>query len=378
MKFICNKEDFLRNANYAQGAVSSKQAMQILSNILIEAKDGIISISSTDLELSVITKFEGEVEVSGSITVHAKKIIDLIKTFPNTDLRFSLDLRNWLTITSTDASIKTKHRIQGLPSEDYPDVRRFEETNSFQVERTMLKTMIKKTIYAASTEEQRANLRGIFFEKKKDSNTLIFVATDGRRLTKIESMIEGLENIPEFNVIVPLKVLNELLNVLAESGDCTMSVVENRIFFKVADVEIASNLIEGQFPSYEKVIPEEFDIVIEVETEKFADAVKSVSSMLDKKTIQIRLDIGRDDLVIVGNNPNFGESRDIIDIKYDGEDRTLGFNFNYILDAIKEIEDKEMYIECSSNAIPVSIRGKSTENYVNIVMPMKIAEDSLP
>ncbi len=270
MKFICNKDEFLKNASYAQGAVSSKQAMQILSNLKIDAKDNKISISSTDLELSVITKFSGETEIPGSITVHAKKIIDLIKTFPNTDLCFELDLRNWITVTSTDPSIKTKHKIQGLPAEDYPEVRTFEEKNSFGIERTMLKTMIRKTIYAASTEDARANLRGIFFEKKKDDNNLIFVATDGKRLTKIESVIEGLESIPPFEIIVPLKVLNELSTVLAESGDCTVSVMDNRIFFKIADVEIASNLIEGQFPSYDKVIPEDFDIVIEVETEKFA------------------------------------------------------------------------------------------------------------
>jgi DNA polymerase-3 subunit beta len=375
MKFTCNKNDFLKNASYAEGAVSSRQAMQILSNFLIEARDDVISISSTDLELSVIAKFSGSVEIQGSITVHAKKMIDLLKTFPDTDLFFDLDLRNQLTITSTDPAIKTKHRIQGLPPDDYPEVKSFVEENSFQIDRTLLKTMINKTLYASSKEEQRPNLRGIFFEKKEDDDKLILVATDGKRLAKIDSAIEGFADHPPFEIIVPLKVLKELTTVLAETGGCTVSIMENRIMFKIADVELASNLIEGQFPSYDKVIPEDFDTLIEVDTETLSDALTRVSSMLDSKTVQIKLDIDEEELTIVGNNPDYGESRDIVPIKYDGESRTLGFNYNYLLEAIKEIEDKELTIQMSSQAIPVAIRGKDTMNYINIVMPMKLMDE---
>lgn len=375
MKFICNKEEFLKNASYAEGAVSSRRAMEILSNFLITAKDNIVTISSTDLELSVVTTFNAEVEIPGSITIHARKIIDILKTFPQTDLYFELDLRNWLTITSTDPAIKTKHKIQGLPSEDYPPVKEFVEKNSFNIDRTLLKTMIKKTIHAAATEDQRPHLEGIFFEKRENENKLILVATDGKRLTKIENSIEGLEAIEPFEIIVPLKVLNELLSVLSESGDCFMSIVEKKIYFKVADVEIASNLIEGQFPSYDKVIPEEFDHNVLVETETFFTALKSVSSMLDKKKVQIRLDIGEDNLTIIGKNPDYGESRDEIKIEYNGEPKSLGFNFYFLLDALKEIEDKELFIEMSTQAIPISIRGTETTHYINIVMPMKIVEE---
>jgi DNA polymerase-3 subunit beta len=374
MKFTCNKDEFLKNASYAEGAVSSRQAMQILSNFLIEAKEDTVSISSTDLELSVIAKFDGNVEIPGTITVHAK-MIDLIKTFPGTDLYFDLDLRNWLTITSTDPNIKTKHRIQGLPAEDYPEVKSFIEEDSIKIDRTLLKTMINKTLYASSKEEQRPNLRGIFFEKKEDDDKLILVATDGKRLAKIESPIEGLNDHEPFDIIVPLKVLNELTDVLEESGECTVSIMENRIFFKVAKVELASNLIEGQFPSYDKVIPEEFDTMIEVDTEVFSEAMKRVSSMLDKKTIQIKLEIDEEELTIIGNNPDYGESRDVINITYNGEPKVLGFNFNYLLDAIKEIEDKELAVEMSTSAIPLLIRGKDTTNYLNIVMPMKLTDE---
>jgi DNA polymerase-3 subunit beta len=302
-------------------------------------------------------------------------MIDLLKTFPDTDLFFDLDLRNQLTITSTDPAIKTKHRIQGLPPDDYPEVKSFVEENSFQIDRTLLKTMINKTLYASSKEEQRPNLRGIFFEKKEDDDKLILVATDGKRLAKIDSAIEGFADHPPFEIIVPLKVLKELTTVLAETGGCTVSIMENRIMFKIADVELASNLIEGQFPSYDKVIPEDFDTLIEVDTETLSDALTRVSSMLDSKTVQIKLDIDEEELTIVGNNPDYGESRDIVPIKYDGESRTLGFNYNYLLEAIKEIEDKELTIQMSSQAIPVAIRGKDTMNYINIVMPMKLMDE---
>ncbi|MFW5800120.1 MAG: DNA polymerase III subunit beta [Spirochaetota bacterium] len=375
MKFICNKDEFLKNAKYAKGAVSSKQAMQILSNFLITAKDNIISISSTDLELSVITTFSGEVEVPGSITVHATKITDIIDTYPSTDLYFNLDLRNWLTITSTDSNIKTKHRIQGLPAEDYPEVRHFIEENSFKIDRTLLKTMIKKTIHATAKEEQRPHLKGIFFENKEDDNKLILVATDGKRLTKIESEVESLKDVKPFEIIVPRKVLDELLNVLSEEGDCTVSVMENKLYFKVADVEIATNLIEGQFPSYDKVIPESFDHNITVETEILYDALKRTSGMLDKNNVQIKLDISKDGLTIIGNNPEYGESRDEINIEYDGEAKILGFNYNFLLDALKEIEDKELKIEMSTQALPISIRGSNTYNYINIVMPMRLENE---
>lgn len=374
MKFIVSRDDFMKYASYAEGAVSSKQAMQVLSNFLIKAEDDTISISSTDLELSVITKFPGQVEIPGSITVHANKIIELIKTFPSTDLYFELDLRNWLTITSRESSIKTKHMIQGLPAEDYPPVGSFVKENSFKIDRTLLKTMIKKTMIAISKDEQRPHLKGIFFEKKEDDDRLILVATDGKRLSKIESSIEDLQNVKPFEIIVPIKVLNELNKVLQESGDCTISTIENRIFFKISDVEIASNIIEGQFPSYDKVIPEDFDHRVLVETESIYEAIKRVSSMLDKKTVQIRFDISEDILRIIGNNPEYGESTDEIPIEYNGEPRTLGFNYQFLLDAIKEIDDKEVSIKMSSEALPVALYGNESDNYLNIVMPIKLAE----
>lgn len=375
MKFICNKDKFLKNAGYAEAAVSSRQAMQILSNFLISTKDNTVSISSTDLELSVITTFPAEVEVPGSITVHAKKVLDIIKTFPPTDLYFELDLRNSLTITSTDPAIKTKHKIQGLSADDYPEVRSFVEENSFNIDRILLKTMIRKTIYAASTEEQRPHLRGIFFEKKEDDNKLVLVATDGKRLTKIETEIEDLKTVNPFEMIVPNKVLDELMVVISDSGGCVVSITENRIFFKLDDVEIASNLIEGQFPSYDNVIPESFDHNIIVETDALSNAIKRVSSMLDKKIVQLKFDVGEELLTIEGSNPEYGESRDEINITYNGEPKIMGFNFNFLLDILKEIDDKEITIEMSTQALPVSIRGSNTINYINIIMPMKLSNE---
>lgn len=372
MKFICNKDEFLKNAGYAEAAVSSRQAMQILSNFLISAKENTISISSTDLELSVVTSFSAEIEVPGSITVHAKKMLDIIKIFPPTDLYFELDLRNWLTIKSTDPEIKTEHKIQGLSADDYPEVKNFVEENSFTIDRTLLKTMIKKTIYASTTEEQRPHLKGIFFEKKDGDDKLVLVATDGKRLAKIESQIEDLKNVEPFEIIVPKKVLEELLVVIEGNGECTISITENRIFFKIGEVELASNLIEGQFPSYDKVIPEEFDHNLLVDTDMLNDAIKRVSSMLDKKTVQLKFDIGNELLTIIGNNPDYGESRDEIPVEYSGEPKIVGFNFNFLLDTLKEIDDKETIIEMSSQALPIGLRGTNTTNYINIVMPMKL------
>jgi len=378
MRFICNKDEFLKNASYAKGVVSSKQAMQILSNLLITAKDDIVSISATDLEVSVSTTISAEVDVAGKITVHAEKLLDIIKTFPPTDLCFELDLKNWLSITSTDPSIRIIHRIQGLDAEEYPEIKSFIKENSFNIDRTLLKTMIKKTIYAvAPAEDQRPSLRGIFFDKTEDrKDVLVFVATDGKRLTKIENTIDELKNLKPFSIIVPIKVLNELLKVLAETGDCIVSVTERKIYFKIASIEIASNLIDGQFPSYDKVIPQDFDHNILVETQALFDAVNSASSILDKSIVQVKFEINENTLKVSGINPNFGESRSEVNIEYNGEPKTIHLNHTYLADAINAIEDKEIIIEMSTHSLPVVVRGSSTENHINIIMPIRSTDET--
>ncbi len=372
MNFVCSKSDIQKALSHAESIVSTRTTLSILSNVLIETKDNSIELSSTDLEVGYRTSIPSEINISGSITIQAKKLSEIIKSFPGGNLQFSMDPNNRVTIKTEDPNFKANFKIVGIPKDDYPKIPTFIEQNVLMMDQSLLKHLIKKTIFSASTDEARYFLNGLYFEKKNEN--LNVVATDGKRLSYISTDL-GETEIGDFDVIIPSKVLNELIKVLGDNGPCHISLTESKVFFKMEDTELVSNLLEGQFPNYEQVIPTGAHNIMTLENIELSDAVKRVSHMVDPKLAQMVLDVEPGKLTLKGNHPDLGEAKDELQVEYDGDELTVAFNYHYLLDALKEIDHKQVRFEMSDNKSPVIVRGTDDENYFSVVMPMKLTEE---
>ncbi len=372
MEFICSKEEIQKSLSTAESIVSAKTTLSILANILLETKDNSLEIASTDLEVGFKGTIPADIVASGSITIQAKKFSEIIKSFSNCNLKFKLDSQNRMMVSAEDSKIKANFKILGIPKDDYPDIPQFIEENVFTISQPLFRDLIKKTIYSASTDEARYFLNGIYFEKRGENLNL--VATDGKRLAFISTSLES-PDLEDFDVIIPIKVLNELVKVLTNDGNCRISLTDSKVFFQANETEMVSNLLEGQFPNYNQVIPEESTNIMILNNNKLTEAIKRVSHMVDPKLTQIRCELTENLLTLYGHHPELGEAKDEVAAQYQGDPLTIGFNYSYLLDALKEIEQKEIEFKMTINDKPVIVKGLEEDSYLSVVMPMKLAEE---
>ncbi len=372
MEFVCSKGEIQKSLSHAEGIVSAKTTLSILSNVLLETKNNGLELSATDLEVGFRTLIPAEISTPGAITIQAKKLSDIIKSFNTGNLNFALGEQNRMAISAEDPKVKANFKIMGIPKDDYPSIPAFTEEKTFTLSQGLLKVMIRKTILSASTDEARYFLNGIYFEKK--DGRLNLVATDGKRLSFISVNLEesGLE---DFNVIIPSKVLHELIKILKEEGTCRISLTDSKVFFQMDESELVSNLLEGQFPDYHQVVPSESTNIITLENIAFSEAIKRVSHMVDPKIAQIRMDISENKITLYGYHPDFGEAKDELEVDYKGDELQIAFNYNYLLAALKEIDRKDILFKMTTNKSPVILKGVDEEDYFSVVMPMKLTED---
>lgn len=374
MKFTCQKEQILKSTIIVEGAVSGKSTIQLLANILVECKDGKVELSATDLELASRTSFPASIQNEGAITVNAKKFIELLRIFPDCTMEFEVNDHNQLKLFSTEPKVRTNFAIQGVPKDDFPEISPFNPENAFDFPMESLKRMIRKTLYAVSVDDARYFLQGIFIER--ENSKLNFVATDGKRLALINDEIENIPETIPFNVIIPKKVLFELSKLLGNEGVCQVCLTENKIFFKVNNTELSSNLIEGKYPDYRQIVPTEYQFKATINTDKFQRAIEGVSKMLDSKTNRLTLVVSPGLVTINAYHPDFGEGEDEIACEYSGIDPiTLAFNYKYVIDALKEIDTEEFNIELRAADKAIIIRGLNEDNCYSMIMPMNIKQN---
>ena len=266
MKVVLNRSDFLRGINTVQSAVAAKNTMPILANVLLEAKEKKLEFVATDLDMGIRCSVPAEVVEKGSITINAKKLSDIVRELPEASVDLEIDENHKMILVCQ----KSNFKIHGLPKDDFPILPEVKKDKLFKVKGSLIQEMIRKTIFAVSTDETRYVLNGVFFQA--EAGKLRMVATDGHRLAFIQKKVEG-KNEDKCSVIIPTKTLNELSKAVSEIGkDKEEEVVveimatDNQIKFVVDGVEIISRLIEGQFPNYEQVIPKESDKKVEAST----------------------------------------------------------------------------------------------------------------
>ena len=367
MQLVVRKNDLLRELQLFQGIVERKNTIPILANVLIDANEGEVRMLATDLEVALRSRCEATVSKSGSLTLPAKKLYEILRALPETDVRIEED-KNGVRVSAD----RFDSRIQTLPRENFPTLPEASGKKQATLPRPALKEMVAKTQFAITGEDTRFFLNGAKFVLKADS--LAMVATDGHRLALVE--VEHTVGVSEeVGVILPKKTILELGKLLAEGeGDVLFESGENHLFFQVGDRVLISRMIDGQFPAYERVIPKENDKKIEFEREKLTNAVKRVALLSNERSRSVKVEVATGKVDVTSSSSEFGEAREELAVEYDGNPLAISFNAQYMLDFLNVVETDIVALSLKddvSQAVmtPVSAEGYT---YTYVIMPMRI------
>lgn len=369
MKIVCEKNILMNAIKVVENAVSLKNTLPILSNILIKAIDNNVILIGTDLELTIKHFFRTTIEEEGSITVSAKKISNIVRELPEGNV--SLYTEDNVLIVSCD---KLLFKIKGLKEEEFPVFPTFKQDKNINIKIKTIIEMINKTIYAVSNDEIRYVLNGLFLSI--ENNNIKMVSTDGHRLSyffnNLDSDFSG-----ETKIVIPKKILHELSRISDMIEDkeknLEIKISENQILFALDSVVLISRLIEGQFPDYEKVIPKNLVYKVKINRHQILDATRRIAIITNIKTATIKYHLLSDNLEIFAINPEEGEAKEMIPVQeYKGEEVTIGYNYHYIMDILKIIDTDEIYLEFTKPLTPGIIKPFDKENFINVIMPMKI------
>jgi DNA polymerase III subunit beta len=367
MELVVRKNDLLRELQLFQGIVERKNTIPILANVLIEANGDEVRMLATDLEVALRSKCPASVAKSGSLTLPAKKLYEVVKALPETDVRIQED-KNGVKV----AADRFDSRMQTLPREDFPTLPDVSGKARATLPRAAVREMVGKTQFAITGEDTRYFLNGAKFVLKPDSLTL--VATDGHRLALVEVKHEvGVTQ--ELGVILPKKTLLELGKLLSEGeGDITFENGENHLFFEVGGRVLISRMIDGQFPAYERVIPKGNDKHIEFDRERLTNAVKRVALLSNERSRAVKFEIDKGKVEVTSSSSEFGEAREQLPVEYTGGAMAISFNAQYVLDFLNVVETDIVSLSLKDEVSQAVMKpiGADGYDYTYVIMPMRI------
>jgi DNA polymerase III subunit beta len=371
MRATVSKKDFANAISIAREAISEKSPLPILSHFLIKAQTGSLKISATDLEIGVEITIDARVIEEGSFSTPAKTLSDYIGNLPDGDLHLEKEHET--------LEIKAEHSrftLMTLPPDEFPLIPRFEQSPDFSIAQKTLKEMIRNVIFAAaSKEETRAVLTGVLVTLKQD--TLEFITTDGRRLARMKETVKRLTQ-KDMRFAVPSRTFHEMARALKDPEEEVMVALKGgQVLFDMKDLYIISRVLEGKFPEFEQVIPEYTDKRITVERQKFLLAMKRALIMAqDKENPRlVRLAAKKDRIILRANTPDLGSAYEEIPAIFEGEEVEIAYNGQYFLDVLSNLQEDIVTFDLTSSESPGIIRPKGRENYVYVVMPVRLREE---
>src|SRR3984893_7589365 len=370
MEITVSKNDLLKELTATQGVVERKTTIPILSNYLFEATEGKLSITATDLDLSLRTSCDAKVKKEGSCTIPARKLHDYVKLLPDADITFKLLENHWVSIRCGRSNTK----MVGMAKSNFPSLPAFPTAGAVTIPAQVLRGLIARTGFAISNEESRYTLNGALMLLKPESITM--VATDGHRLAHVERTGEKFDGVSgEMKTLIPQKAMDELKSLLdseAQSNDFAKD--ESTLFFRVGPRLLTSRQLTGQFPNYEAVLPKDVSKSITLQGEELGAAIARVAQFADERSRAVRLRLEKGELKLSASSTETGESEDSIEIAYDGEPMAIGFNAQYLIDFIKATGSGEVKLELKDAQSAGQLRPAEGEDYKYryIVMPMRI------
>ncbi len=364
MKFSVTKEKLLECLQQVQNVVSTRTTLPILSNVLLQTNGSEVRLTTTDLDVGVRGSFEAQVEKEGATTLPARRLFNIIRELPSSEIQFDVDGKNAASIRSGQSFFK----ILGLPEEEFPPLPKFDDSKVVTIRQKDLRDGLRKTSYAISTDETRYVLNGVLFSFK--DNKLTLVATDGRRLAMVDIDLEFPRS-HEGDIIVPTKAVTELQRLLSEEGDLRVSVSSGQIAFDLEKALLVSKLIEGNYPNYRQVIPGEMKERVTLERETFLNSLRRVSLLASDKSNSIKLNFSKNNIDITANTPEVGEAKESLAVTYKGREFSIAFNPEFLMAPLRNLAEDEIFLDLIDEMSPGVIKIQSPFLYV--LMPMRIS-----
>lgn len=369
MELVVRKNDLLRELQLFQGIVERKNTIPILANVLMEAKGDVVRFLATDLEVGLRSHCAASISKGGSLTLPAKKLYEIVKALPETDVRIEED-KGGVKV----AADRFDSRMQTLPREDFPNLPEATGGGGATLRRDALAKMVAKTHFAITGEDTRYFLNGALFVLREDSMSL--VATDGHRLALVTFKREGApKGTEEVKVILPKKTLWELGRLLSDGdGDIRYERGENHLFFDVGGRVLISRMIDGQFPAYERVIPKGNDKRVEFERERLINAIRRVALLSNERSRAVKLSFESGKVEVASSSPEFGEAREQLTVDYTGTPMQICFNAQYVIDFLNAVDTDSVAMELKDEVSQTIMRpvGNEAYEYTYVVMPMRI------
>lgn len=368
MDITISKNELFRELQFVQGVVERKTTVPILANLLLETSGNSLVVTATDLDVTLQCTCKAEVRVSGSFTVSARKLFDIVRLLPDADINLRATTAEWINVTCE----RSKFKVAGLSKENFPDVPAF-QGKTVKLPAPAVRRMIARCIFAITQEDSRYTLNGALVIV--NPGTITFVTTDGHRLVLISHNCEVPNVEGEIRVLVPKKTLVELAKLTA--GDVPtidFGHTANHLFYRVGPRLLVSRILTGQFPNYEMVIPTDSNVEVVLDTKEFSDALKRVAVMADEQSRSVRFRFAEDAVEISSVSPEYGEAKEAIAAEYSADPLEIGFNAQYLLDFLTILETQAVKLllrdkEAQGLLKPV---GQEDYEYLYVIMPLKI------
>lgn len=371
MKIICEKDKILKALNSVTKAVASKTTMPILEGILIQTNENEVKLTTYDLEIGIEYIIECEVKEQGATVVNAIMFSEIIRKLPDTEINIELNEKNLLVI-ECEGSL---YKLATMNPTEFPELPQINIENSIEIEQNALKDMIRKTIFAVSTEENRPIFTGCLFEIS--NNKLNLVAVDGFRLAWKSRFLQS--KINDFTAVIPGRTLNEINKIILDSFDTIkIGVAKNQALFEMENCKVVTRLLDGEFLNYSSVIPENWETRIRVDKDIIQNCFERISlissSSIEKEKkypVKVMIDIGK---VTISCTNQTGDAKEEIYVSTEGKNLEAGFNPKYFLDALRAIDDEEVFIDFGTSISPCIIRPVDDGDYIYMILPIRLKD----
>ncbi len=365
MKVVCTQENLSAGLSMVSHVASKNISLPILNNVLLKAEKGSLSLMTTNLEIGVVTHIRGKIEQEGSITVQAKTLSDYIALLPNENVELELEGQ-----TLHVRSKKAKTSMKGVEATEFPLIPEVEANREMTLSGATLKDALTSVAFAVAYDETRPEISGVCM--KFSGTNLVLAATDSYRLAERAVTLDTA--VDEYQVIIPMRAAQELIRVLGENSETVqIRSNDNQIVFSVGGVTLTSRVIEGQYPDYQQIIPQEHKTKATVNTRAFANTVKQASLFCKpgSNDIQLVFDKERGMIIVSATNVQVGQSEAQHEANIEGESNDIIFNHRFLQEGLQNIDTEECVIELNANSNPGLIHPQGAEGYLYIIMPIK-------
>lgn len=365
MRFSCDKNVILKEISVAQEIIAARNALSILSNVLLQTDGDSLTIKATDLKVSFETRIPVSTDTPGAATVFCDKLLGVLRTFPDGNVQFVQENDEPLLITNGSTININLHSIS---ADKFPEIPVTDESDYFSLPQKDFMNMVSQTIFAVSDDETRYFMNGVYMLKSEDR--LAMVATDGRRLSYIYNIPE--HQLSEFEgIIIPPKVLNLILKLGSGEGEIRLAVADKTLFSVFDNQKITSTLIEGPFPNYSRVIPENQEYEIQVKRRELMDGLKRVSLLAEQKSKKIHLSVEGTKLTLRSEESDIGVAEESMECRFEGPPSTFGLNHLYLSEPLKAIEEDEICLKFTEVGRAITMVSVPEAAYFHILMPMQ-------